>query len=110
VVGIHVPAGRRDGGKVGVDAIALPERGRENPGAERSRRVPFSVSLQMVGFRADIGYFENRVPHDLLLQSEVIAVFGRLPNRGRKSIELKRWRWARGQVRIVGEDRVRQVA
>ena len=65
----------------------------------------------MVGFRTNIGYFEHRVIHHLLLQSEVIAVFRWLTDRaGRISIELRRWRWARGQVRIEREYRIRQVA
>src|SRR2546430_4374584 len=84
--------------------------GRETPGADRNRRVPFPVSLQMVGLRADIGYFEHRVIHHLLLQSEVIAVFGCLLDRAsRKTSELGGRRRARGQVRIVGGDRARQV-
>src|SRR5204863_170477 len=81
--------------------------GGENP-ANRSNRVPFSISLQMVGFRTNIGQFEHRVIHHLLLQSEVIAVFGCLLDRAdRKTSELGWWRCPAGQVRIVGErDRV----
>src|ERR1700739_312343 len=64
----------------------------------------------MVGFRADVGYFEHRVLHDLLLQSQVILDFARLLDPARKHIELGRWSRARGQVCIYGEDWVRQVA
>ena len=64
----------------------------------------------MGGLRADIGQFEQRVFHDLPLQCQVILDLGRLLDRGRKSTELGRWRWARSQIRIDGEDRVRQVA
>src|ERR1700681_4259577 len=64
----------------------------------------------MGGSRADIGQFEQRVFLDLLLPCHVVLDLGRLLDRGRKSTELGRWRWARSQIRIDGEDRVRQVA
>src|SRR5207247_8233978 len=84
----------------GCDGVEIP--------MNWSNRVPFSISLQMVGFRTNIGQFEHGVIHHLLLQSEVIAVFGCFLDRAdRKTSELGRWRRPAGQVRIVGErDRI----
>src|SRR5579862_3922023 len=59
----------------------------------------------MVGFRANIGYFEQRVLHDLLLHSEVILDFAWLLDRSGKRTELARRRRAAGQIRIEGEGR-----
>src|SRR5262249_43158738 len=54
----------------------------------------------MVGLRADIGYFEHRIPHHLLLQSQVIALLGGLSDRaGRKTAKLGR----SAQTRIQGK-------
>src|SRR5439155_24320219 len=104
-------------GEGGVDATAnnnslretsVNVRGSGHNSTDSRNRVPFSISLQMVGFRTNIGQFEHRVIHHLLLQSEVIAVFGCLLDRAdRKTSELGWWRCPAGQVRIVGErDRV----
>src|SRR5262249_16329915 len=96
--------GHRKRGEVRVDAIVLVEGGGENAGADGPGRVPLPVSLQMVGFRADIGYFDHRVIHYLLLQAEVIAVLNRLPDRvDRIASERRWWRRARTQGWIKGE-------